>query len=197
LSEQGEPNTKIYKPVNYRAIMQLKSILIIIFTLALIGCTAEQSIPEAKALDNIIDTAFEDLPEPQLSPPAKEPTVISINGAFIPETVLITAGEEVTWQSNDDKSHKISCYNLRKRVVQSEIMKTGDSFTHKFDLRGEQLCVDAIFGHRGTIIVEQAVVNGITGNVIGATGNPPPIGVTILLLGMLVAFSQIAIFYRK
>jgi|TARA_B100002003_G_C14008343_1_gene486549 hypothetical protein len=76
-------------------------------------------------------------------------------------------------------------------------MEKGDSFTHTFDLRGEQLCVDAIFGHRGTVIVQPRVINGITGNVIGATGNPPPIGVTILLLGMLVAFSQIAIFYRK
>jgi hypothetical protein len=83
------PNTKIYKPVNYKATMQLKCILIGVIALSIIGCTTEQSIPEAKALDNIIDTAFEDLPEPQLSPPTKEPTTISINGAFIPETVTL------------------------------------------------------------------------------------------------------------
>ncbi|MDA1196841.1 MAG: hypothetical protein O2779_02670 [Nanoarchaeota archaeon] len=182
--------------------MQLKSALLSIFLiLTLAACTTEQ-IPEAKALDNIIDTAFEDLPEPALSPPtesvpANSATTIEINGAFIPETITITAGATVTWESNDEKPHKISCYELGKRTAYSGRLEKGDSFTYKFDLRGEKLCIDPVMGYRGTIIVEQAVVNSITGNAIGATGTSPPLGVTLLLLGMLLSFCQIAIMYRK
>ena len=192
--------------------MQVKTILIMLIALSLIGCAVQEAveeteseveqetesiIAEAQALDNIMDDAFQDLPEPAFSPPA--PKVVSIEGEFKPNSIAVGAGKPITWEANDEKKHLIACYRLGKRIVVSELLQPGDSFTHTFDLRGEVLCIDSIYGHRGMVVVEPAVINSITGNAIllNQGEGPPPLGVTILLLGMLVAFSQIAVFYKK
>ena len=82
---------------------------------------------------------------------------------FMPDTVTISAGGEVTWTNNDYTRHTITSYSYDQDSLggtfDSLFLSPGDEFTHKFEEAGEYLYVCFIHPWLiGTVIVQETEV---------------------------------------
>jgi len=106
-------------------------------------------------------------PEEQVLEQLENKIIKVTQEGFIPQDLTIIVGQEVTWQNKGVNSFMIACYKNGIRTSLGErIWDEQGQYTNKFSQRGEYLCIDSIYGLRGTVIVNPAVSNLITGNVV-------------------------------
>ncbi len=88
---------------------------------------------------------------------------IKIDGvAFEPPILQVSAGDSVTWTNNYKQPHMISTFrkvkgaSVQDGVVDSPMLKTGESFTYKFEKPGsyEYFCPIHVF-MIGRIVVKK------------------------------------------
>lgn len=88
---------------------------------------------------------------------------VRIDGvAFEPPILQVKTGDTVTWTNNYKQPHMISTFkkvkgaNVQDRVVESPMLKTGESFSHRFDKPGtyEYFCPIHVF-MLGKVVVKQ------------------------------------------
>ena len=110
-----------------------------------------------------------------------------------PVTLTVQRGSTVKWVSDDSKFHRISCYDQDNiRMAFSDILKKkGDSYKLTFMQNGEYLCMDAVFGLRGKVVVKENVFP-ITGAAVGAPNISskdltPLIFLLIIIAGVIIA----------
>ncbi|MDP7115835.1 MAG: hypothetical protein QF632_01805 [Candidatus Woesearchaeota archaeon] len=89
-------------------------------------------------------------------------------GSFSPEKIQVKRGTKVTWTHSDDsKKFLIACYLGPNRILKSENLFPGESFSYTFTEDNEYLCIDAIYGARGFITVgNKKPGNAITGGIV-------------------------------
>ena len=71
-----------------------------------------------------------------------------------PEEATIKLGDMVMWVSGDEARHRISCYQYGYREFITEDIFPDEPQEHRFEVSGEYLCVDAIYGARAHITVK-------------------------------------------
>lgn len=62
------------------------------------------------------------------------------NECFMPNRVLLTVGDEVTWSNDDSAAHTVTAGSATdgpSGVFDSSLFMAGTTFSHKFDLNGE------------------------------------------------------------
>jgi len=75
--------------------------------------------------------------------------------AFLPPFVHIKKGTTVTWENRDKVEHTVAFHNKKTptQVTESEVLKTGDSYSYTFDEEGvyDYICGIHPFMHGGII----------------------------------------------
>jgi len=133
------------------------------------------------------------LEEPELLVVEEQSKIIKVTQeGFIPQDLTINTEQEVTWQNIGVNSFMIACYKNGVRTSLGErIWDEQGSYTHKFEQRGEYLCIDSIYGLRGTITVN--AVNLITGNVVAlgdvAVTQATGLIALIVIIGVMLGLS--------
>lgn len=88
---------------------------------------------------------------------------VKIDGvAFEPPILQVKAGDTVSWTNNYKQPHMISTFkkvrgaNVQDGAVESPMLKTGESFSHRFDKPGtyEYFCPIHVF-MLGKVVVKQ------------------------------------------
>lgn len=148
-------------------------ILAIILTIIITACAPKVDIDVAQPVEEptqeakveepeIINTEPEQIEEPEtiLEEP-KEPiiednTIEIKEDSFYPKHKSINANTEIIWINKDTRQHKISCYLSGTRVTTSSNLNQEDSFSYVFVKEGDYTCIDAIYGLRSTIRVNDA-----------------------------------------
>lgn len=89
--------------------------------------------------------------------------LVKIDGvAFEPPILQVTAGDSVTWMNNYKQPHMISTFkkvkgaNVQDGMVESPMLKTGESFSYRFEKPGtyEYFCPIHVF-MLGKVIVKK------------------------------------------
>ncbi len=109
--------------------------------------------------EKTIETKDEDFIDQPAPPKSSNEYNIDITwGKFTPESLKLNKGSKVTWTHADDsKKFLIACYVGPNRVIKSENIFPGESFSMTFTEENEYLCIDAIYGARGFITVGKPV----------------------------------------
>ncbi|MGE5850408.1 MAG: plastocyanin/azurin family copper-binding protein [Candidatus Methylomirabilota bacterium] len=94
---------------------------------------------------------------------AQAKTQVKIDGvAFEPPIIQVNLGDSVTWTNNYKQPHLISTFkkvkgaSVQDGVLDSPMLKTGESFTHKFEKPGtyEYFCPIHVF-MLGKVVVKK------------------------------------------
>ncbi len=75
-------------------------------------------------------------------------------GIMSPDYITIQKGQKVRWTNRNIRPHLVACYLESKRIFAGEKITPEEYSEHTFEQTGEYICKDAIYGSRGTIIVE-------------------------------------------
>ena len=149
------------------------------------GELPEEQVPEPEPI----------LVQPAEAKPVKETAIKVTEDALSPAEVVVQKGSAVKWVVGDEKFHRISCYGENNiRMAFSDILKNkGESYRLTFNQNGEYLCMDAVFGLRGKIIVKEHVLS-ITGAAVALKNRfspkdhlTPLIFVLVLIAGIIIA----------
>ena len=140
--------------------MEMRHILVVLVVLILSGCAAEvQEQPTEPSTPEVTPPVEPEIPPeiPPEEPVEEEPEVVGgaedirvLRGGFDPEELTVSAGTVVTWKNMDDRVHII----LLVGGERSPSLNEGDIFEYEFGEAGTYQVMDAIFGFRGSIIVE-------------------------------------------
>ena len=141
--------------------MEIKHILAVLVVIMLSGCAAEvQEQPTEPSAPDVTPPVEEQPsvePEGPVEGEVEEPEVVGgaadvqvLRGGFDPEELTVSAGTVVTWKSMDDRIHIVVLVGGERSPRLSE----GDIFEYEFDEAGTYQVMDAVFGFKGTVIVE-------------------------------------------
>ena len=70
---------------------------------------------------------------------------------FDTSSIKTEEGHKVRWVIDDNQRHLISCYQDGKRMLRSENIYPNEVFEYVFNKSGTYVCIDVIYGARGTI----------------------------------------------
>lgn len=178
----------------------MKYFIFALILILLVGCTTvveETSKPkpaDEKPVGGIIQqkpvepikTRTEDQPENN---------VIKIGTSkFEPDYVLFEDTSTVIWDNLDNRQHLIACYYTSGgRVFLGEKLEKGGKTQHTFKEHGTYICVDAIYGYRGTVVIYKNPehLSPLTGAVIAAPKaniDPPIVWPAFLLVTLCIMF---------
>ncbi len=142
--------------------MEIKHILAILVVLMLSGCAAKAPEQPGEAVTPEVTPPVEEQPPVEPETPAEElveeePEVVGgaedvrvLRGGFDPEELTVSVGTVVTWKNMDDRVHIVVLVGGERSPKLSE----GDTFEYKFEEAGTYQVMDAIFGFKGTVVVE-------------------------------------------
>ena len=141
--------------------MEIKHILAVLVVIMLSGCAAEvQEQPTEPSAPDVTPPVEEQPsvePEGPVEGEVEEPEVVGgaadvqvLRGGFDPEELTVSAGTVVTWKSMDDRIHIVVLVGGERSPRLSE----GDIFEYEFEEAGTYQVMDAVFGFKGTVIVE-------------------------------------------
>ena len=140
--------------------MEIKHILAVLVVIMLSGCAAEvEDQPEETTTPDVTPPPVEEQPpvEPEGPVEGEEPEVVGgaadvqvLRGGFDPEELTVSAGTVVTWKNMDDRVHIVLLVGGERGPNLNE----GDIFEYEFEEAGTYQVMDAIFGFKGTVIVE-------------------------------------------
>ena len=114
--------------------------------------------------------------------------------------ITIQKGTTVTWKNLDTRRHRIACYTTEKQSNQrfyfGEIMLEGGKNTYTFNEPGRFLCIDAVFGIRGFVNVEEK--QPLTGNAILAAlkGSLGSANAFLIFISIAVALTLLYSLYK-
>ena len=163
---------------------------------------AQEQIP----IEEVIVESPEEPVAQQPEPPKKTiadlaSTLIQISRySFDKMEITISKGTTVTWKNLDTRRHRMACYTTEgsenKRVYLGEIMLEGGKNSYTFSEAGKFLCLDAVFGIRGFVNVEEK--QSVTGNAIfsafrdglGSTNT------VLIFMSLAIAFTLIYNLYK-
>ncbi len=97
--------------------------------------------------------------EPQTQPPESSPQdtvnneMVVGDTSITPKEISIKSDEELTFRVEGSKRHKMACYLGPSRVVLSEDLREGQTFSYLFNKEGDYVCIDIIYGLRSTVHV--------------------------------------------
>ena len=133
--------------------------LILIFLILIIGCQ------KAETIDKKIAIAEVDIKDKQtermatmnvITYDSNEVTVVIDELAFLPPFIHIEKGTTVTWVNRDKAEHTVAVHNKKTptQVTESEVLKTGDSYSYTFNKDGvyDYICGIHPFMHGGIIV---------------------------------------------
>ncbi len=147
----------------------MKQYWLLVFLIVIVtACAPKVEVEKALPAEEPIEVPQET--EVSLEEPEEilEPNLIEImESGFLPEEKTIKKNTEIKWLKKDSRNYKIACYLLGERVIQSNDLQEGDSFTYKFLIEGEYTCITVPYGLRSTVTVrsEQPLLSP-TGGVI-------------------------------
>ena len=188
----------------------MKYIIAALIILLIYGCTTvveETSKPYQEPIDDIIQeetkTTEQTLKKTQ---PVEIPenNVIKIGYTdFEPDYAFFNRTKTVIWENLDDRQHMIACYYYGGgRVFVGEKLEKGGKTEHTFEEHGTYICVDAIYGYRGTVVIYKMPVehlSPITGGVIALPTtkiNLPIAWPVSLLITLSILFVYLALMRR-
>ncbi|MBU1204767.1 MAG: cupredoxin domain-containing protein [Nanoarchaeota archaeon] len=125
------------------------------------GCAAEvEEQPDETVTPDVTPPVEEQPPvEPEgpVEGEVEEPEVVGgaadvqvLRGGFDPEELTVSAGTVVTWKNMDDRVHIVVLVGGERSPTLAE----GDIFEYEFEEAGTFQVMDAVFGFKGTVIVE-------------------------------------------
>ena len=180
----------------------MKHIIFTLIVLLLMGCTTvveETSKPKEEPIGEVIQK--ETKPKEQIQKPEDIPknNVIKIGtNKFEPDYAFFNDTKTIIWENEDTRQHLIACYYYGGgRVFLGEKLENGQKTTHTFEEHGTYICVDAIYGYRGTVVIYKKPLghlSPLTGAVVSLanTKDPPiawPATLLVALLALLTYFS--------
>lgn len=141
--------------------MEIKHILAVLVVIMLSGCAAEvEEQPDETVTPDVTPPVEEQPPvEPEgpVEGEVEEPEVVGgaadvqvLRGGFDPEELTVSAGTVVTWKNMDDRVHIVVLVGGERSPTLAE----GDIFEYEFEEAGTFQVMDAVFGFKGTVIVE-------------------------------------------
>lgn len=141
--------------------MEIRHILAVLVVLMLSGCAAEVQDQPTEPITPEVTPPVEEEPPAEPETPAEEeveePEVVGgaedvqiLRAGFDPEELTVSAGTVVTWKNMDDRIHIVVLVGGERSPRLSE----GDIFEYEFEEAGTYQVMDAIFGFKGTVIVE-------------------------------------------
>jgi plastocyanin len=178
----------------------MKHIIFTIIVLLLIGCTTvveETSKPKQEPVEEIIQKET----KPQIQKPVDIPenNVIKIGtDKFEPDYAFFNDSKTIIWENEDTRQHLIACYYYGGgRVFIGDKLDNQGKTEHTFKEHGTYICVDAIYGYRGTVVIYKKPLEHLspaTGAVVSLanTKDPPiawPATLLVALLALLTYFS--------
>ncbi|MBU4283691.1 MAG: cupredoxin domain-containing protein [Nanoarchaeota archaeon] len=136
--------------------MEIKHILAVLVVIMLSGCAAEvEEQPEETVTPEVTPPVEPEIPVEELV--EEEPEVVGgaedvqvLRGGFDPEELTVSAGTVVTWKNMDDRVHIVVLVGGERSPTLAE----GDIFEYEFEEAGTFQVMDAVFGFKGTVIVE-------------------------------------------
>ena len=187
----------------------LKKVVILFLVVFLVSCTRTQEqtqkdlTPETE--QPIIIAPERPAQEPTVQPEqqAQEPqpiktenSILILKGDFQPSTIAIIKGESVVWEASaEGKFYKISCYESgthgtqSRRIFISEQIDPGMTYTYTFTETGEYLCIEPVYGARGTVQVKGTPMELVTGNVVTSVSTKSTTGAALIILTVLIIFT--------
>lgn len=123
----------------------MKWILIILAALAIIGCAQQEKSLPAQPQQYTIDQ-----PGEQPSQTGQQYTIQIENFRFVPESITVTPGSEVTWVNSDSTEHTLTL----ESTGYDEMISSGGQATIMFETAGTYDYICRLHPNmRGTVIV--------------------------------------------
>ncbi len=114
---------------------------------------------------------------------------------FDPDYIFLNETKTVIWKNLDDREHLISCYSDGgSRVFIGDKINKNQETKHTFKEYGTYLCIDAIYGLRGTVVIYTKPIiylSSITGRAIAPPTtkiNVPIAWPALLLITLSILF---------
>jgi len=188
-------------------IMKINFIIALSLILMVIGCTTvveETSKPIVKpAQESFQKETNEEKGVINQSEPIELPedNIIQIKyEGFDPNYLLLNKSKTVIWDNLDNRQHLIACYYYGGgRVFIGEKLNQGDKTTHTFEKYGTYICVDAIYGLRGTVVIykmPEGYLSPITGGAIGLPKTDVNVPVSWIVV-LLVTLSTLYVYLLR
>ena len=179
-------------------------VLFVLIMILITACAPKVEVDIAKPVKtpaeqprDIIESPKDTVTEKPITP--QETNMVEIRqDAFYPEEKSIQENTEIKWIKKDTRTYKIVCYLDGARVVLSEDLKQGDTFTYKFEKEGKYTCITSPYGLRNVINVEPKEMLSPTGYVVAGNNPESPFGSSIALVAVLSVIAlSFFIFGRK
>jgi plastocyanin len=172
----------------------MKYIIAAMFVLMICACTTtvhETAIPEP--LETPRPEPSQEQSQPAIETnemPAPKNNIIQITyGGFDPEYAFFNETNTVIWQNDDNRQHMISCYYYGGgRAFLGEKLNNGDTTKYTFKEHGTYICLDTIYGLRGTVVIYKKpaeYLSPLTVAAIGLANTDIPYSWPLLLMVIL------------